>query len=58
MNEEFQKQLEEEATLVECSIDGKTRIWVSKTEKVDYDELYRIIIEMNKTRLQKMRKND
>lgn len=48
MNELLQKQLEEEAILEECSIDKRIRIWVDKKEKVNYDELYKIIIEIHK----------
>lgn len=54
MDELLQKQLEKEATLVECSIDGKTRIWVDNREKVDYNELHKIIVQMNKTRQQRL----
>lgn len=48
MNELLQKQLEEEAILEECSIDKRVEIWVAKKGKVNYDELYKIILEINR----------
>lgn len=54
MNEKLQKQLENEAILESCSIDGKVRIWVDKKDKVNYDELYKIIAQMNRTRQQRL----
>jgi hypothetical protein len=54
LNEELLKKLEEEATLAECSIDGRVEIWVNKTEKVNYTELYKIVAQMNKSRQQRL----
>jgi len=45
---ELDKKLEKNNILVYTSPDGKTQRWVSKTEKINYDELYKIVIQLHK----------
>ena len=40
--------LNEDYTLYNTLEDGKIRIWVSKTKTVDYESLYRMMIQLNK----------
>jgi len=41
-------KLDEDYILCNTLEDGKIRIWVSKTKTVDYESLYRTMVQLNK----------